>query len=100
MPLICGVAQYLIGRPESPEGHNHLQDDALRNVTVHMVTKFVGEHGFDLVMRVVLEQRVRQDNAARVSQTCKRGVGFLALLRQLPFVDSAHTSSRTLTQLD
>ena len=66
---------------------------------MHMMSELVGEHCFNLIVRVILQQRVSENDSARISQSCERRVRFLAFFRQLPFINPTHAGSRALTQL-
>src|SRR6266702_2779700 len=58
----------------------------------------MGEHCLNLIRRIVLQQRVGQNDAAGCPQPGKRGIGLLALFRELPLIDAAHARAGAFTQ--
>ena len=65
---------------------------------VHMVAKFVRQYSFDFVGRVIRQQRIRENDAARVAQSGKGCVRFFAFFRKLPLINAAYPGPRALTE--
>src|SRR4249920_1144595 len=98
--MVDGVVQGPVRRPESDESNCRLHEDALQDMTVDLMAEFVGEYGFDLIGRVVVEQGVGQNDSSRAAQAGEGGIGLLALLRQFPAIDSADVSAGALAEHD
>ena len=94
--LIDRVVQRPVGGPESEERDACLHEDALQDVPMHVVSEFVREHGLDFISRIVVEQGVGQNDAARVAQSSQRRVRLFALLRKFPAINAAHPRSGAL----
>ena len=63
-----------IRRPETEERDRSLHENTFQDVTVYVVAELVGQHRFDLFRRVVVEQRIGQNDAAGRAQSGKRDV--------------------------
>ena len=96
--LVHRVMQHPVRRPETEERDRRLHENALQNVAMHVVSEFVGQHRFDLFRRVVVEQRVGQNDAAGRAQSGKSRIRLLAFFRKLPAVDAAHPRPGALAQ--
>src|SRR4029077_3987727 len=96
--MVNGVVQGPIRRPESDKGDRSLHEDALQDMTVNLMAEFVGEYGFDLVGRVIVEQCVGENDSSRAAQAGECGIGLLALLRQFPAIDSADLRAGALAE--
>ena len=59
--------QDLVGEPEAKESDDDLDEDPLQNVLVDVVTEFVREDGFDLVVAVVRPAACRRRMMRRVA---------------------------------
>ena len=51
------------GGKEPGKNQRRFESDALPDVAVHVVCELVGEHDLDFILRVLLEHRVRHENA-------------------------------------
>src|SRR5208282_3174813 len=65
-----------------------------------MMAEFVSEHGFDFVVRVVVEQSVGENDAAGGAESGEGGVGLFAFLGKMPLVDAAHARAGAFTEND
>src|SRR5206468_12921267 len=85
VPPLNRIVQRPISSREPNQGHPSLHSDALQDVLVNVMTKFVGQHGLDLIRRVIVEKSVGQNNAPRVTEASERRIRFLTFFRQPPF---------------
>ncbi len=97
--MIDRVVQYEICQPESEQRNPRLHENAFKNVLVHVMAEFMGQHRFDLFRGVIVEESVGQNDAARAAQAGERRVGLLAFFRELPALHAAHARARSLAQL-
>ena len=65
---------------------------------VDVVAELVSKYGFDLVIRVILQEGVGQEDPAGCAKASERRICLLTFLRQLPFIDAPHTGSSAFTQ--
>ena len=72
------VVEDRVGCPESDKRDSRLHQNAFENMPVHVMPKFVGQYGFDFIGRVVRQQRVRENDAARIAQSGEGCIGLLA----------------------
>ena len=66
---VDGVVEDFVGQPESGERDGRLHRDTFQDVAVYVVAQFVSENRFNFIGRVVLEKRVRQNDAACGAQS-------------------------------
>ena len=79
MTLVNRVVQDCTGSPETDECHHCLHSDALQNMPVDVVPQLVSEHRFNLVIGIILQQRVGQDDATGRTESRQRRIRLLAL---------------------
>ena len=80
MALVNGIFQHQAGGIEAQQGDSGFHHNTFQDVSVYMMAEFMGQHRFNLIVAIVLQERIRQDDAARMTQAGKSGIGFLALL--------------------
>ena len=68
--------------------------DALKDMAVDVVAQFVRQHRLNFVILKLLEQRIGQDNPARIAESHQRGVGLLAFFAEFPFKHALHPRAR------
>src|SRR5579871_7069410 len=90
---IDGVMKGPVRSPETNERNCSLHEDALENVTMHMVAQFVRQHCFNLIRCVVIQKRVRQNNSPGTAKSGESSIGLLAFLRKPPAVHAANPRS-------
>src|SRR5947209_2165502 len=56
------------------------------------------QHGFNFIRRVVVEQRVCQDDSSCIAQPGQGRVGLLALFRQPPAIDTSYSGPSSLSE--
>src|ERR1700746_2540868 len=100
MPLLDGHVQHEVRSPESEKRNDCLHEDALQNVLVNVMAECVSKHGFNFFRRVIVEQRISEDDAARGAKARERSVRLLAFLRKIPLVDATDARACTLAAPD
>ena len=70
----------------------------LPDVSVHMVSQLMGQHDFNLIVRVVGQERVRHKNSSGAEESNERRVGMSGLLGEAPLVDAEHGGTSAVHQ--
>src|SRR5579871_7006269 len=96
--MVYGVMKGPIRRPKAKQSNPRLYEYALQDVPVYVMPEFVRQNRLDLFWRVIIEQRVRKNNAARHPQAGQGGIGLLGFFGKLPAINTAHPRARALAQ--
>src|SRR5262249_24584016 len=72
-----------------------LKRQALPDVILHMMTKFVSHDHFNLFTGKILKQRIGNDNSSCIAPTNDSGIRLPGLFAQGPLKNSAHRGVRT-----
>src|SRR5258708_13247416 len=75
-----------------------LYQNAFQNVAVDVMPEFVGEHRFDFLGCIIIQQSIGENDPPRAAQSGESGIRFFAFLRKLPAIDAAHARTRVLAQ--
>src|SRR5258708_12201600 len=60
----------------------------------------MGEQGFDFVVRIVVQQRIGENDAPGCAKPGEGGVGLFTFLGKMPLVDTAHACAGAFAEDD
>jgi len=77
IPIRKWFSQNGLHHPEASKRDHCLHRDTFQNVIVNVVSEFVGQHCFDLVIGVIREQGIGQHDASGLAQPHQRSIRLL-----------------------
>ena len=83
-----------VNQIESQKRRGALNRDALKHMAVDVMAELVRQHRLHFLILKLCEQRIRQDDPARIAESHQGGVGLLALLAEFPFEHALHACAR------
>ena len=81
-------AEHEIGHEAAERDQHGLDDDRRPDIAIDVMRELVRQDHFDLVIRVLGQQRVGQEDAPRAPDAGQRGVRLLGAIAEPPFEDA------------